>query len=397
MNAGHFQRFAEQDYHLSQWASIQKDGARKKPEITAGEIFKAVVYQPIVGKRSLLKHDQFLRTTAALRLIGSEREMVASDTTMIRVLNAWEMKRLRKALYGHHRNLRAKGHAKIKLPTGREVRPVIVDGSEVGGLWFSVLLFGGDVPHGVDCEPSEGRGHELATSRRLLQRAYQTLGEGFATHLLYDGLMADRPDFAAAREAWETHLVVKTQEETLEIVASTKEVWEKLTQRELTRVGVEIISGTDAQRGVRYEVYAQGGIRWEGLAYPLKLAWVKETHLKGRYKGQTLTFWVITTDEALTAVELREIAHARWAIENNGFKELNEQVGSKQAYIKNERVKEALLLMWFLGMSLLKAFMLKLAQLDDWRKWGVRKTKTLIAQVIVSTVLYEARVQNASP
>jgi hypothetical protein len=394
MNAGQIQRFAEQDYHLSQWADIQKDSARTKPEISTGEIFKSLVYQPVVGKRSLLGLDQFNRTTVALKLVGSERRMVASDTTMLRVLEAWEMKGLRRALYGHHRCLREKGLAKTVLSSGRETRLLIVDGSEVGGLWFSVLSFAGKVYHGVDCEQSEGRGHELATSRRLIQRAYERLGEGFASHILYDGLMAERIDLAKAREDWKTHLVVKTQDETREIIASTKEVWEKLTKRELERAGVEMISGTDRQRNIGYEVYAQGGIRWETLAYPLKLAWVKEKHLKGKYKGQTLTFWVMTTDESLKAEELREVAHSRWAIENHGFKELNEQVGSKQAYIKNASVKEALLLMWFLGMSLLKAFMLKLAQLDDWRTWGVRKTKALIAQVII---LGEAGVRDASP
>jgi hypothetical protein len=394
MNAGQIQRFAEEDYHLSQWAGIQKDSARKKPEITTGEIFKSLVYQPVIGKRSLLELDQFNRTTVALTLVGSERRMVASDTTILRVLNAWDMSTLRRTLYGHHQGLGAKGHAKTVLSSGRETRLLIVDGSELGGVWFSVLSFAGAVYHGVDCEPSEGRGHELATSRRLIQRAYDTLGEGFASHILYDGLMAERIDLAKAREDWKTHLVVKTQDETREIIASTKEVWEKLTKRELERVGVEMVSGTDRQHNVRYEVYAQGGIRWEKLAYPLKLAWVQENHLKGKYKGQTLRFWVITTDESLKADELREMAHNRWAIENNGFKELNEQVGSKRSYIKNARVKEALLLIWFLGMSLLKAFLLKLAQLDAWRKWGVRKTKALIAQVII---LGEAGVRDASP
>ena len=77
------------------------------------------------------------------------------------------------------------------------------------------------------------------------------------------------------------------------------------------------------------------------------------------------------------------------------IKELNEQVGSKQAYIKNPQVKEALLLMWFIGMSVLRAFQLKLAREKEWLKWGVKKTKALITQVIVSTILCEAGVRGA--
>ncbi|MGD1017986.1 MAG: hypothetical protein ABSA12_01575 [Verrucomicrobiia bacterium] len=49
------------------------------------------------------------------------------------------------------------------------------------------------------------------------------------------------------------------------------------------------------------------------------------------YAGQTFEFWVLTTDESLRAAEMRELAHARWAIENNGFKHSNAVVGSKRA------------------------------------------------------------------
>ena len=397
MNAGYFQRFIEQEYHFSQWAGIQKDTARREPKITAETIFKVIVYQVVLGIRSLLKLDQFSRTKPALWLTGSVRRMVASDTTMLRVLGKWAMKGLRRATYGIHLEMRQRGHASMILSSGRKVHLFAVDGTNVGGLWFSALACVGRVYHGVDCEPSKGRGHELKTSRTLLGRACRELGRGFASHILYDGLAADRIDFALARKKWRSHLVVKTQEETLEIIASSKEVWEKLTKQELKRAGVEIITGVDAKRGIRYEVYAQGGIIWEGLQYPLKLAWVKETHLKGKYQGQTLTFWGMTTDETLSASELREVAHDRWAIETNGFKELNEQVGSKKAHIKNQKAKEALMLMWFLGMALLKAFQNKLAEVKEWKELTVRKTKALIAQFILSTFLCEVAVHEASP
>src|ERR1019366_2353632 len=139
-----------------------------------------------------------------------------------------------------------------------------------------------------------GRGHELKTSRKVLRRACARLGKGFATHIVYDGLAANRIDLAFVHRRIGAHLVVKTQEETLEIIQSSKAVWEKLPEETLKKAGVEIVEGLDAESQVHYKVYAQGGIIWEGLKEPLKLAWVKETHLKGKYQGQTLTFWVIT-------------------------------------------------------------------------------------------------------
>lgn len=397
MNAGYFQRFIEEDYHFSRWAGIQKDTAREKPKITAGMILKVIVYQAVLGIRSMLKLDQFNRTRSALWLTGSGRQMVASDSTILRALGKWVMRGLRQASYGIHHQMKQKGHAAMTLGSGRTVRLFVVDGTNMGGLWFSVLACVGQVYHGVDCQSSKGRGHELKTTRTLMSRACRELGSGFASHVLYDGLAADRIDFTLARKTWKSHLVVKTEDETLEIIASTKEVWEKLTKRELDRAGVEMITGVDVKRGVRYDVFSQGGIVWEGLKYPLKVTWVKEFHLKGKFQGQTLTFWVITTDETLEASELREMAHDRWSIENNGFKELNEQVGSKKAHIKNPKVKETLLLMWLIGMGLLKAFQHTLAEMKEWNELTARKTKAFIAQMILSTVLYEVAVHEAPP
>ena len=397
MKLWRIQHFAEANYHMTYWASKQKDHARRKPRITAGTIFEAIVYQAVLGKGSLLQEDQWLRTAEAKVLHHSQRKMVASDTTLLRVLGKWDLEPTREALYARHLMLRDRGQSSVKLSTGKKVKLTIVDGTQQGVLGTSAWAMAGEVYHLLDAEPSPGRGHELKTSRRLLRRACTRLGKGFATHVVYDGLAANRIDLAFVHRRIGAHLVVKTQEEGLEIIQSSKAVWEKLPEAILRKAGVEIVSGLDKEKKVRYDVYAQGEIHWEGLKEPLKLAWVKEKHLKGKYKGQTLTFWVITTDESLTADELREIAHDRWAIETNGFKELNEQVGSKDRYIKNLKVKEALVLIWGLGMSLLKAYQRFLETQEEWICWGVKKTKKLLAQNIIASLRCEQTFDSGPP
>lgn len=384
MNATTFLRFANTRYQINHWAGIQKDAGRKKPQISAGTIFRDVVFGTVVGARGVLQLDQRGRQKSFKALVGSYRDMVASDSTILRAASAWDLDRARMANYAAHVQLRNEGLAHVRLSTGRKVRLAVVDGHEAGKHGMSVLGFAGAVKfQAVDLEPSPGRGHELVTSRALLMRAAEKLGRGFATHVGYDGLMADRIDLAFICKGLKSHLVVKTCEEnSLEIVQSSKQVWSKLSSAQLKRCGVEIIEGLDEQRGLTYEVYAQGGIMWEGLELPLKLAWVKEKHLKGKYKGQTFDFWVITTDESLKAAELREIAHLRWRIENNAFKELNEQTGSKRAYIKDAHAKQALMLMGFLGMTLLQGFELFLMTLEEWRAMTVRKTKRVVAYVV---------------
>lgn len=384
MNASAFRSFVQTEYQIHHWSSQQRDGAREKPQISAGTIFEAMVCRPVIGARSTLQLDQQGRFAPLKQLVNSSRELVASDSTMLRALSQWDLERARMTNYATHVRMRQNGLAKKFLSSsGRRVCLAVVDGSDFGGHNASVLGFAGQIYQAVDLEPSEGRGHELITSRALLLRAGEQLGYGFATHVLYDGLMADRIDLRFVRKALRSHLVVKTQEETLEIIQSSRQAWTKMSETDLRRNGVEIVRGVDDGRALVYEIHAQGGITWDGLELPLKLAWVKEKHLKGKYKGQTFEFWVITTDESLRAEELREIAHSRWAIENNGFKELNEQLGSKTKYLKDPIAKQATLLMGFLGMALLKAFVLFLETLDEWHRSTVRKTKKLVGLVIL--------------
>ena len=80
---------------------------------------------------------------------------------------------------------------------------------------------------------------------------------------------------------------------------------------------------------------------------------------------------------------MRELAHARWAIENNGFKRTNAAVGSKKAHLKDVAAKEALLLIWGIGLALAEAFRLCLETQGAWRDWGVKKTAWLLSQWIL--------------
>ncbi|MGD1017987.1 MAG: hypothetical protein ABSA12_01580 [Verrucomicrobiia bacterium] len=134
------------------------------------------------------------------------------------------MRPARDATHAVHLWQQDQGRANRLLSSGRSVRLAVVDGSCFGGVWASVLGFAGAFYYSVDMERYVGRGHELAASRAVLARATQPLGAGFATHLLYDGLMADRADFATARRQWGLHLVVKTSEQALALVADSRAV-----------------------------------------------------------------------------------------------------------------------------------------------------------------------------
>jgi hypothetical protein len=388
--ANAFRHFIETEYQFSYWASQQRDRARRRPVVTPARIFTVEVHQPVVGLDSLLAVDQWVRIAPSQRVVGppADPRCPGSDSTLLRALGAWEMEPLRQASYALHRQLCERGRSNRALSSGRSVRLAVVDGSDFGGVWASVLGFAGEFYYSVDVQRYAGRGHELTASRQLLDRATERLGEGFATHVLYDGLMAVRDDFARACRHWGMHLVVKTSEvETLSLLADTRALWAAMTPAQLRQSGVEVVAGTDEVRARTYTIYAQGGLHWEGLPLALKLAWVRETHLKGKYAGQTFEFWVMTTDESLSAEELRELAHARWVTENNGFKCTNAAVGSKKAYLKDAAAKETLLLLWGIGLALRQAFRLWLENQEAWRDWTVKKTLKFLSRCILSSVL----------
>lgn len=348
--------FAEEKFKLSKWAASQKDGRGPDVDIRTSTIFKVLAYQVSLGERSMLGMDHLLRLPFAQRLLNRKR--TPSDTTLFRALEGWDTEGLRETLRETYRSLDRQGRMKVTLSTGRRIRACIQDGTDMGGHWMSVLVgIGQELTCGIDAEPYEARGSELPASRRMMDRTVSVLGAGFATHVLYDALMADRVDLAKALRDWKMHLVVKTEEEYLEPIRWAQELFASVRrQRDLDEFGIEVIEGSDPERQVAYTVWTVGDVKWTDLEPRLRVARIEETLLKGEDAGRRSIFWTITTDLSLRAAELRDLAHLRWRIENNLFKELNERVGSKRGYIQSSTVKLCLLLIWFFGWTLFQAF-----------------------------------------
>lgn len=135
--------------------------------------------------------------------------------------------------------------------------------------------------------------------------------------------------------------------------------------------------GFDEARLCQYEVFASEGFSFKGVDKPMKVAYVKEEYLKGRKKGEeTEEFWVLTTDETLSAMAMRELAHLRWRIENNGFKQLNGQTNCDHVYTHEPNAFEALTLMLFIGFNLLQLFNLSKGKGQDlMEEFGLGKVR----------------------
>ena len=57
-------------------------------------------------------------------------------------------------------------------------------------------------------------------------------------------------------------------------------------------------------------------------------------------------------------------------------------VGSKRAYLKNAHAREALLLVWGIGLTLANAFGLLLEQQRGGRGWGLKSTRRWLAWLV---------------
>lgn len=324
-------------------------------------------------KQSFHQIDLFARTKEARRWLGSDRRMVASDATLWRVLPTMNRAELRSFVHKAYRLLRKQGHGSIELPSRRRIRAAAIDGTCWGGKRYaSAVEILGDPPVVLDFEGSPGEGHELATSATLLRRVAAEFGKGFVDIILGDGLYITQEMMKLCRKELGTHLLVKTKElDGLLILKDAEALFN--ASGEWTRE-VEHEEGIDLDRHLRFGVWAARGFHHAEYPEELKVARVTTEPLKG--KGERETFWIVTTDQTLSAGDMRELAHRRWSIENHGFRALNEAMNAKHVWTRGEnsaKTFEALMLMMLLSFLLVVAFHSSLHEEELWKKLRLRR------------------------
>jgi len=158
-------------------------------------------------------------------------------------------------------------------------------------------------------------------------------------------------------------VLIKTDEESLNIIKDAKGLFSHWYN--YSRYGLEHEVGFDDQRLCDYELWASEGFTFRGVEKPLKVAHVKEKYPKEvKPEKQNRDFWVICSDETLSGMQLRELAHLRWRIENNGFRQLNQQANCDHVYTHEPHAFEALVLILFIGFNLFLLFSSELEALS---------------------------------
>ena len=317
-----------------------KDG-RCRPQIPTSTIFLSLLMLVTFKMRSLLKLDQLMRMPEVKNFFKSDRKMVVSDTTIARVLPTFHKEPLRGYMKVLYLKARKEGLCKVMVE-GQQMRVAVVDGSA-----FQVV---GEADLFLDVQPAENVGKELVASREVIDRVFDRYGDGFVDYILLDGLYVDRRTINQILSHGSCP-VIRREETTLKVIRDAEGLFKKYEMFQ----DVEHREGFDDDRLCQYEVWACGGFHMDGVDHPVKVAHVKENYPK-RKKGAEEDFWVVSFDEKLSGMQMRELAHVRWKGENNGFRQLNQQSNCDHVYMHDRNGFEALLLILFIGWALLQLF-----------------------------------------
>lgn len=378
-----FRSFCESKFHLTHWASCVKD-KRHAVEIEASTIYHAVFLMGTLGLGSLLACDQTLRTPIG-QLWFKQKGPVVSDTTMARSLETMNISLLRPILYSAYRLGRRQGLSKCNLRSGK-LRIGLVDGSTFGKFEASCFQIVGPLSLMVDLEHIPKRGKELPSSYALLRRLLLKFNESFVDIICGDGLYLNAPFFNLCLNEIKSDVLVKTDDTSLLII---KDAISLFSNAELLSDGIAQVSGVDAQRMCEYQVIMTDGFQMRDIDTELSVAQVDEVDLR---TGEQNQFFAVASSKylkrPLNAEEMRELAHWRWDIENNGFKELNQTVHTKHIYSQDNTAQQAVLLILFIVFNLLGLYLLK--YIDDLTNFdGIKKTRKfalfLLRCIIIAT------------
>lgn len=372
MDIRKFRPFCEQHFHLKQRIRTLSD-SRAHPKISVASIFLAVFYGGVLGLGSLLGLDQFLRTRGGRKLFRSSKPLV-SDSTLSRSLAKFGLAGLHALLQAVYAKGRALGVGRCPVGEGRW-RIGVIDGSQFGRFMASCFAEIGSVCLMGGLEKIPKRGKELPASEQLLRKLLARFGPRWVDLLLLDGLYVAQGFLRVCLKLCHIDFLIKTQEAGLNIIQDAMGLFRNY---EAYAQDIERGEGTDAERRVSYQVYALEGFFLEGVEVPIKVAWVQEEKLR---TGERREFWVLTSLEALTAEEMREVAHWRWDIENNGFKSLNTLVHTKHLYAHDLHAAEAMTLILFLAGNLLQLFLAQISREEIEALFGkVKLTRRFLQQ-----------------
>jgi hypothetical protein len=371
-------RFLKEQAHLIEKISQFTD-IRKNPQIKLNHIVLSVLLMPFYSVTSLLGLDRLSRKNQFKKLFGCTRKMVASDSTFNRALRWLDSKEVEQLQCSFLTLLEPHHLAKIQLaPDCPSKRIGILDGSQMGQHHVVAFDLCGKIDYPLMVSNSRSRGKELPVAKQMVEKAARVLGDRFPQLFLLDSLYFNQPFFDCVRSQ-NAHLLIKSDEPSFrEVLVDAKFVFEN--KKDLV-VPVQEKHGFDDVRFCSWRIEKTSGVF---AGYPIQIVHLLEDYSKPK-KTQHQDCWIVTTDLTLLPEEIREAAHLRWHIENNGFKRLSHHTATKRFYFKDPKPFFTMLRLFCTAIALLAILLQILRQNDAEYKRilnGIKETwKNVFSQV----------------
>ena len=305
---------------------------RKYPVIDLRDIIMQIFLMPFFSLTSLLSLDKISRKKSFKKLFKCERKMVSSDTTIKRALDWIKEDESRNFLLSFLTFMEKRGLLKKQLAPGKIYRRIgIFDGSVMGKHYHETFSLNGQIAYPVMIENCGKRGKELPASYSILEKSKQLLGDLFPHLILADSLYFNSVFFKKVRES-DSHVLIKSSDPEFRLVL--REAKLEFDNKKIICSEIAEETGFDSERMCSYHI-EMASENFAGL--PVTVSHLTEFYPKHPNNEKNSESWIITTDLTLSLAEIREAAHFRWQIENNVFKRLSHNAGTKKFYCKNDR------------------------------------------------------------
>lgn len=324
---------------------------RKYPVINLKDIIVQLFLMPFFGMTSLLNLDRISRKKSFKKLFKCNRKMVSSDTTVKRALD-WICEGETRVFLLSFLPFMEKNRLLQKKLTSKSIprRIGIMDGSFMGGHYHETFSIHGEIGYPVLIEDCGKRGKELTKAYSMLETGYELLGSLFPDLLLFDSLYFNQETFKLVRKR-HSHLLIKSSDPGFRAVLSeAKYIIDRKNEMDTDVVTSE---GFDGERMCRWTMESTNG---KFAGYPVTVSHLVEFYPKNQESRQHAESWITTTDLSLDHNEIREAAHFRWQIENNVFKRLSHNTGTKRFYCKNSKAFYNMLRIFCAALAVFDAF-----------------------------------------
>jgi hypothetical protein len=234
-----------------------------------------------------------------------------------------------------------------------------------------------------DKQGDDNSGHEgeLTAAKRLAHKVITLYGPGFVDVFASDALYTNYPFFSLVKKELSKDIVAKVKNED-SVIYQEIEALCTLTQP---------ITGYDKEEGLVYHIYEipslNCSINWDIPLRGFKIIETKQTK-KGVIEN---TFFCVTTLPKFQASAdvIRQIVHAQWGIENNGFKDLKDNWFMEHNFHHHPNATVAVLLILFLAYNLFYAYLLR--QMKTYRIYNLTQ-KEVVEEFLYSYIQQKRRV-----